>query len=168
MRTSMDISELSGHIYRGDIEAVRHLIQSGCDVNEVDEDGRTPLMDAILNCDCSSAMVQLLLENGASVNVADKVQHWTSLHFASRDGKPVLVSLLLKRGARVDAVDVYGNTPLLRALTAHQNVAEVITLLLEAGANPHLRNKTGVSPLELAKRLNRSELIALLDKDIHE
>lgn len=160
----METSELVRCIYLGDICAARALIQDGHNVNALDEDGKTPLMDAILASNWSAAMVQLLLDSGASVQIADNEQCWTPLHLASRDGKPELVELLLQRGARIDAVDVYGNTPLWRAITAHQNAVEVVTLLIDAGASPHVANNAGVSPFEFAKQLQRSDLIAMLEK----
>lgn len=157
------MSDLVGHIHRGDTRAARESIRQGADINATDQEGFTPLMDAILTSDWSLEMVRLLLDSGASVHVADKKQHWTPLHFASRDGKPELVRLLLQRGAPVDAVDTFGNTPLWGAITAHQNTVEVITLLLDAGANPHTRNKTGVSPLDVARKLQRTQLVDLLN-----
>ena len=51
------------------VEVARLLIARKAEVNTVDEGGYTPLTNAALNGDRSAAMVRLLLEHGAKVNV---------------------------------------------------------------------------------------------------
>lgn len=61
-----------------------------------------------------------------------------------------MVKLLLRKGARIDAQDAAGCTPLMHAmLGGHSAVARH---LLEAGADAALRNRSGVSGTEMIVR----------------
>ncbi|MBM3846302.1 MAG: hypothetical protein FJ405_08455 [Verrucomicrobia bacterium] len=82
--------------YRKDFDGLRQAVAHGANLNSVDEDGRTPLMHAVLASDADSAMVRFLVLNGANPNAADAGQKWTPLHFAARDQKlPVVQALLV-------------------------------------------------------------------------
>jgi ankyrin repeat protein len=116
-------------------------------VNIKDIGGETPLLKASSYGD--TAVVSLLLENGAYVNVKAK-DGLTPLHCAceNRYGKDAIISLLLEKGADPEPVklansivvtsasssddDNGGETPLHEAC---QNGHEaIISLLLEKGA----------------------------------
>jgi hypothetical protein len=58
--------------------------------------------------------------------------------------------LLLKAGARTDASDDEGNTPLHFA--AIRGSIEVGCFLLKLGADPYARNKKGMVPYEMSSR----------------
>jgi ankyrin repeat protein len=61
--------------------------------------------------------------------------------------------ILLRAGARVDAQDTRGNTPLWRAVFESRGRGDTIQALLAAGANPDLPNQSGVTPGQLAERI---------------
>ena len=80
------------------------------------------------------------------------------LHYAS-DGHPdspswdaraqvAMIRLLLKAGAKIDAQDKNGATPLHRAVRTR--CAAAVKCLLDAGADPAIRNKPGSTPFHLA------------------
>ncbi|HWZ96743.1 MAG TPA: ankyrin repeat domain-containing protein [Candidatus Dormibacteraeota bacterium] len=91
-----------------------------------------------------TAVVDFLLQRGASVH--EKLPHHgqTGLHWAAWEGHAETVKLLLSRGASVDAVDdAFGGTPLGWALYHWANSAsaaergsfhETVALLARAGA----------------------------------
>ena len=60
-------------------------------------------------------MSELLLEYGADVHARNKNLS-TALHVAAWHGKVDVVKSLLERGAKIDAVDRFGDTPLQSAL----------------------------------------------------
>ena len=96
------------------------LISAGADVNIKDNEGGTPLHDAIYSGQLINAgVVQKLLEAGADVTAAD-----------------------------VNACDDNGWTPLHCAVSG--GVTELIKLLLKAGADPNILNKEGISPLYIS------------------
>ena len=91
------------------------LLKHSADVNSQDEDGRTPLHDAIWGSGSKGdypQIVQLLLERGADMNARD-THHQTPLHIASMSPTTLdIVRTLLEHGADVDAEDESGRTPL--------------------------------------------------------
>jgi hypothetical protein len=96
-----------------------------------------------------TAVVEFLLQRGASVH--EKLPHHgqTGLHWAAWGGHAETVKLLLDRGARVDAVDeAFGGTPLAWAVYRWASLSkaaeraryyEPVALLARAGAalDPH-------------------------------
>lgn len=82
------------------------------------------------------------------------------------------VDRLLRDGADPNVVNPYSGTSALHlaidaeADGAHQNneplTVEVTRLLLEAGADPHLRDKTGATPADVAREMGHHLALALL------
>ena len=97
-----------------------------------------------------------LIESGADINLK---RYYGSgygdppLHFAVRNGRAKLITLLLRRGADADAQsDDDGDTALHLAAqrTDAAENAGLIAFLLDAGADPNIRNDDGWRPLDLA------------------
>ena len=59
-----------------------------------------------------------------------------------------MIRLLLKAGAKIDAQDKNGATPLHRAVRTR--CAAAVKCLLDAGSDPTIRNKPGSTPFHLA------------------
>ena len=123
-------------------EAIPELVRKGADLSYCDPDtGRTALYAATIR-DCAR-VVEALLQNGANPNQRFtyrspvdgriEVDH-VALHYAHSAG---VVSALIKAGADVNAADIAGTTPLMRA-AFHGHIAVVRELLL-AGASPLAR-----------------------------
>ena len=101
-----------------------------------------------------------LLNTGADINAADK-NGVTALHHAVRFRSPIAVRTLLERGANVNqACKKSRSTPLHRAVTTtgapgtagkRQEALEIVRLLLAAGADPSLANKSGRTPADYVK-----------------
>ncbi|KAM4039679.1 arf-GAP with coiled-coil, ANK repeat and PH domain-containing protein 1 isoform 1-T1 [Anomaloglossus baeobatrachus] len=98
----------------------------GADVNWVhsEEDGRTPLIQAVLSD--SLVACEFLLQNGASVNQADRDGRG-ALHHATLQGFTGLACLFLKRGADINALDTDRKDVLSIAIEAAN--ADIVTLL---------------------------------------
>lgn len=156
----MKLEGILAAIYRGDTAKLSAGL-SAKSVDARDEDGRTPLMHAVLAERPNPEVIRLLVERGADPNAADK-RGWTALHFAARDQKAEAARALLDAGAEVDPRDSDGATPLWRAVMSGSS-AEVVRLLLEAGADPEAQDKSGSSsPLSLAKLMGKDEVVALM------
>lgn len=158
------IDDVIAAVYRKDLQRLDSLLAAGADINGTDEDGRTPLVHAVLDSDPNPSFIRHLLEEGAAPDIADANQHWTALHFAAQAQVPDVIRLLVEARAKVDAQDVFGNTPLWRAvMTPHPKTA-VIDVLLRGGADPATRNSHGVSPLDLARKRGLLELQLQLEE----
>ena len=100
------------------------------------------------------------LKAGADVHVADK-NGVTALHHAVRFRSPAAVKTLIEHGANVNqACRRNGSTPLHRAATQTgapgtagkgQAAKEIIQMLLAAGADPAMTNKSGRKPADYLK-----------------
>jgi uncharacterized protein len=152
----MSDDQLWGAIHRGDVQFLRQYLAPETSLDDVDEDGRTALMCAIL-ADLPEPtkleIVEALLEHGAPVNHKDAAQAWTALAFAVRDCSPAICSRLIAAGANIEATDVFGNTPLWRATMEGRQ--DNVRLLLAHGASPDRKNKQEVSARDVATRLRR-------------
>jgi uncharacterized protein len=102
----------------GDIESARALLDGGADVNQVTEYGWTPLLTAINNR--NYALASMLMDRGADPNIANK-GGWTPLYIAT-DNRNI-------EG---------GDYPVPKPDLDH---LEIITKLLDKGANPNARVK---------------------------
>jgi uncharacterized protein len=97
-----------------------------------------------------------LIEEGYDPNAFDVVGH-TPLHYAAEKEHFDVVSLLLSRGANINALDVVkiGDPPLAHvAQTCSLKMAKV---LLDAGADPTLRIGLNRHAIDRAKERKRGE-----------
>ncbi len=143
----MHVRDLIRAIRSHDAEGVRSLVRRGASVDALDRHGRTLVMRAVIAGD--PEVVRALLDGRADLDARDP-EGWTALHYAAQEGRAAIAELLLARGARVDAPDAFGNTPLWRAGFAPGG-GEVAARLRRAGANPWLPNRSGVTPIDLAR-----------------
>lgn len=109
----------------------------------------SPLMFAALNGQLELA--RLLISRGADVNKPG----WAPLHYAATRGHLALMNLLLEQHAYIDASSPNGTTPLMMA--AFYGTASAVKLLLEAGADPLLKNEQALTAIDFAHRNQRQD-----------
>lgn len=146
-------------VYGGDLAAFQSAIRNGDDMNGRDRGGRTPLANAVI--DGRADMVDLLLAAGADVNASD-AKGYTPLHFAALNHVVTIVRALIAAHAAVGARDAWGNTPLSTAVFESRGRADVVHALLEARADQHLKNDSGVSPKELTETVANYDVLSML------
>ena len=168
----------------GNVGAVDVLLKHGAEPNVAERrTGTTALMWAAL--DDRGDAIRTLVRGGAKVDarsaptsfphtppgvIGDPLEEgssyvgqtvlpkgsWTSLMYAARQGARGAVAALVEAKADLDAVDPDGSTAL--ALAAINGHADVVTTLLENGANPNLADRTGMTPLYAAVDLHTMQL----------
>jgi ankyrin repeat protein len=150
-------NELFDALKDGKAAHVRRVVEAGAPLNATDAYGSSPLMYAVLYLDVE--LVRLLLEGGADPNHANEAGA-TALMWAIPD--EAKVRLLLKKGARVNAISkITGRTSLLIA-AGRPGAARVVRLLLEKGADPKARDNKGETTLTRAAYSGDPEILGLL------
>ncbi|KAH9127722.1 hypothetical protein LEN26_000023 [Aphanomyces euteiches] len=96
----------------------------------------------------SKTMVEFLLDNGADIDAPGK-DGTTPLCAAALWGNEAMVKFLLERGARVSARNEGTGWTALHA-AAFQEHGKVVRVLLEANADPYLRDVEGRTPCDYA------------------
>jgi ankyrin repeat protein len=117
------------------------------------------LMSAVAD----AAIVRALLDAGADPNSCVRVSGISALMWASL-ATPEVVRMLLEAGADPNASESHstGGTPIQWAMNDRKTDTEIIRLLIDYGANVNARNWLGETPLYLAARHRRIDLVRLL------
>ena len=141
------------------------------DINAQNDMGWPPLVYACRgdNGEHPNAILGLLAL-GADIDVQN-YKGKTGLHCAAKAGFLKVINLLIEKGATIDATDNDGETPLFEAIRSTIKSGEKQRAALEAllvkGANPNVKNRKGLTPLQVAQRMRRADagkVIELLRK----
>ena len=135
------------------------LITNGADVNAFTNDKFTPLIIAS-NCN-NLNVVNSLIKHGANIHLVDRYGR-TALHYSitvvDHDSVTVLRSLI-KNGADVNALTNDKCSPLM--MSSLSGSVNVVTILVENGANMDIQNQDGDTALHYAvcATRNSSEVV---------
>jgi ankyrin repeat protein len=149
------------------LEAIKALVAAGADPTITTEKGSTALMLAsgaatdvqrarsIEERALAIDTAKYLVEHGVDVNAVGQFG-WTALHNAAYQGLNDVIDYLVSKGAKIDAKDGFGQTPLSIAMSVVTKEAganrlqiprryrgDVAQLLLKLGATP--LDKSGVN-----------------------
>ncbi|ORX42230.1 ankyrin [Piromyces finnis] len=132
-----------------DVKLFTFLIEKGLDINKVNNDGNTPLME-LCKYTTKDFYIPLLLENGAKINVRNNNGE-TAILVNCKHGKlscDRLVKKLVECGADVNIADNDGNTPLLISCRKDSDlpILGLNRYFIENGADINKANKKGRVP----------------------
>lgn len=147
---------------RKHVPTVKKLVELGADIEKPGAHGYPPLAMAIEESEFEVA--KALMEAGANINTpvgpdkltplmiaASKVSPGEGSIFLPGSTRPIdIARALVKEGADVNAQSKEGVTALM--IAAARNVAPMIGLLLQAGANPDLKSELGQTAADIAKQ----------------
>ncbi len=106
-------------------------------------------------------MIRLKLTLGnISIFATEKDSINTFLHYASRLGSVEYVETFIGKGAPVNAVNIYGYTPLMEA--AVRGYSTIVRILIKNGARIDLKDNNGKTALKMAESNNHREVIQIL------
>lgn len=140
------------------IEKTKFLVKHGCDVDMVDEYGRTAL--SIVSNNGYIEMVNLLIELGADVNKVNENDNNTPLHDASYNGNTEIIKLLINAGADVNAINKNNKTPIYWALM--NGHAETVKVFIDAGIDVNTCYEDNETALNWASYRGHVETVKLL------
>ena len=141
------------------------LIGRGANVDATNADGNTPLMLAVFDNKYYCKTAKLLLDNGADPNKDGNIPLFnlgkqTPLMLAAMSGNTEIAALLLRHGAKVNAMDEYDITALMRAAIEGQN--GVAALLVRNRADVNAKNGYSITALMFAAREGQPGMVSLL------
>lgn len=138
----------------GDTPWAIRLVNQGMDVNSVDRNGNTLLMQTVQRD--NKEFFDFLLQRRARLNTRNRNAE-TALSLAAYGGKLYFVQRLVEAGADVN---LYGWPPLIyAAFNGHTAVADY---LLKKGAEVNARTENGSTALLFAARFGHLEVVELL------
>ena len=154
--TTKSVSLLEA-IRRGDVERVKHLVQTGENVNEMDFYGSAALHEAI---DQGNAeILRILVDAGADANGRDGAGN-SAIHMAVRQDNPEILRILADAGADVNERDFAGNPAIQVAIV--RNKPEMVQILIDAGVDANETSFIGNPIIHVALSFGNPEIIQIL------
>ncbi|ENU1226628.1 MULTISPECIES: ankyrin repeat domain-containing protein [Providencia] len=157
-RTAIVNASLNKHY-----ECVSFLINAGADINKQDQTCFNPFLLSCLNDDLT--LLRIVLPAKPNLDLLTRFGG-VGITPASEKGHVEIVrELLEKTEINVNHTNFVGWTPLLEAIVLNdggEKQQQIVKLLLDHGANPHMTDKYGKKPLELAREKGYNEIVELL------
>ena len=163
-------SELVMRAYQEYLREVDLRLKAGADVNEVDAQGNTALIAAILHG--QEPVVRRLLEAGADVDYVNRVG-MSALDLAVSTGSTEITRMLLEKSPQLDRINAAGYTPL--HIAVQTDYPDIVRALLSAGADPNIvltapHALPGLAPLMtvvLHKNHQIADMLLRAGADVH-
>jgi len=146
-------------------EVIRTLVKAGADVNKLESDRYDAVTIASVADD--EATLKVLLELGASAKQVTSRYDGTALIAAAHLGHDGVVRQLIAAGAPLDHVNNLHWTAAIESIVLGDGGARhqaTLKALIDAGANLQLADRSGQTPLALAKARGYSAMVSMLEK----
>ena len=142
----------------GDTGSVELYLEAGFSPDLCNKKGVPALVCAIRNAHFIT--MRTLLDHGATLDLKASDRDTTALMDAASLGEAAAVQELVERGAQLDQQSKDGQTALVLALGKGDDQCALI--LLQAGANPDIEDKLGMSARKYAQLFGRTKILAYL------
>lgn len=145
--------------------AIQALLAAGADTALLDDDRYDAVTIAAVADDEES--LRLLLQGGASARLVTSRYDGTALIAAAHLGHDGIVRQLIKAGAPLDHVNNLHWTALIEAVVLGDGGARhqaTVRALLDAGADVRLADRSGQTPLQLARARGYAEMVQMLER----
>lgn len=153
------------------VDTIKILVEAGAKLDGRDYQGSTPfhwICRSGKDDETTLGLFELFYKNGLDVNIFDK-EGDTLLHLATRYGHVWLTRAILKKGARIDIKNQFGNSVLLNCCenTWGWNMS-CFRLIYQKGGKKTLneRNEDGNGPLHLAAKNGLISLTRFLASNV--
>ncbi|MFI2474618.1 ankyrin repeat domain-containing protein [Nocardia xishanensis] len=143
--------------------AARALIEAGADVNAKDDMEDSAYLYA--GAEGIDDILELTLRHGADIRSVNRYGG-TALIPACEHGYLGAVRLLIEAGVDVDHVNEPGWTAMHEAILygdGSERYQRVVTALLDAGADPSIRDASGRTALDNAQRRGQTTIVSILE-----
>ena len=151
--------------HAGQHDAMRALVKAGANPNALDADRYDTVTIAAVANDVPTLRVALEL-GGSAKNVTSRYDG-TALIAAAHLGHDEVVRTLLRAGAPLDHVNNLGWTALIESIVLGDGGARhtaSLQALVDAGANVNLADRSGTTPLALARARGYASMVVILEK----
>lgn len=146
----------------GHLAAVDALLKAGTSVAPEDPGNTAIHFASAVGAGRGYAIVERLINHGASVNTIDDEDGWHPIHVAAQFQHAKTVELLISNGASVSATDKHGQQPM--HLAASQGATEVVQVLASHGAKVSAKDQAGRPPSQHASEGGHMAVVELLAK----
>ena len=145
-------------------EALRALAEAGADMDALEGQAYDVVTIAAVADD--PQLMSLAIELGNDPGLTTSPYAGTALIAAAHLGRVEVVRRLISAGAPLDHVNNLGWTALMEAVVLGDDGADhqaVLRLLLDAGADPQIADRDGVTPLSHARARGYAAMVRLLE-----
>jgi uncharacterized protein len=159
-RTPLHVAAFQGH---GSV--AQALIAAGSDPGLLDNQRYDAVTVAAVRDDVPT--LKALLASGASAKLITSIYDGTALIAAAHLGHDDVVRELIRGGAPLDHVNNLGWTALIEAVILGDGGArhtETVRALVEAGANPKIPDRDGMTPLQHAEARGYVSIASILSQ----
>lgn len=171
--TGIQETPLHAAVRSGKHDVVRSLLKNGADAFAIDSLGVSPLMLSVRTFDDSARaddikqMVDIFTDAGVDLSHRHGPNGMTALHYAASTHYRASVEILLRVGVAPNINDDRNRSPLHYSVMGayFDSMDGATAVLLSFGADIHHSDMEGVTPLDIARQIGRSD--ALLHLQSH-
>jgi ankyrin repeat protein len=150
--------------YQKQYEAARMLIRLGADPNKLEIDRYDIITIASVADDL--LMLKIAIEGGGNARAITSIYDGTALIAAAHLGHTDVVKMLIAAKAPLDHVNNLNWTALIESIVlgdGGKNHTETLRALVQAGANVTIPDRSGTTPLGLARGRGYMEMVKILE-----